>query len=148
MFGMWQILLGCVGDDPLKVLILVVGTMLVALIIEYMTKAIWYHYWSVFIHVDVDADDDVSEDADDVLEDVDDGVAGQDNMPVEAAVAAVTIAAPLRRSNRITRMMESMMTMMGGGGGGGGINPAMMQQAMAQMGDMCRYEVMELLRKL
>jgi hypothetical protein len=34
-------------------------------------------------------------------------------------------------------MMENMMSMMGGGGGGGGgMNPAMMQQAMAQMGGM------------
>jgi hypothetical protein len=38
-------------------------------------------------------------------------------------------------------MMENMMSMMGGGGGGsGGMNPAVMQQAMAQM-VACRYEV-------
>jgi hypothetical protein len=33
--------------------------------------------------------------------------------------------------------LENMMSMMGaGGGGGGGMNPAMMQQSMAQMGGM------------
>jgi hypothetical protein len=85
--------------------LLVVGTMVIALVIKYVTEAIWYYYWSLFIHVDAeadaDADDAVFDDADDVLEDVDDGVAGQDDVPVEAPVAAVTIAAPLRRSKRI-----------------------------------------------
>jgi hypothetical protein len=111
MFGSWQILLGCVGDDPLKLLILVVGTMVVALVVEYVTEAIWYYYWLVFIHVDAeaeadaDADDDVLEDADDVLEDVDDGVASQDDVPVEAPVVTVTIAAPLRRSKRVAAQL-------------------------------------------
>ncbi len=109
MFGSWQILLGCVGDDPLKLLILVVGTMVVALVVEYVTEAIWYYYWLVFIHVDAeanaDADDDVLEDADDALEDVDDGVASQDDVPEEAPVVTVTIAAPLRRSKRVAAQL-------------------------------------------
>jgi hypothetical protein len=45
------------------------------------------------------------EHADDVLEHVDDGVAGQDDVPVEAPVAAVTIAAPLRRSKRVAAQL-------------------------------------------
>jgi hypothetical protein len=108
LFGSWQNLLGCVGDDPLKLLILLVGTMVVALVMEYSTEAIWNYYWSVFIHVDAeakvdaDADDDVFDDAHDALEDdAQDGVAGQDDVPVEAPVAAPTIAAPLRRSKRV-----------------------------------------------
>jgi hypothetical protein len=53
------------------------------------------------LHVINDADEDVPEDADDVLEDADNGVAGQDDVPVEAPIAAVTIVAPLRRSKRV-----------------------------------------------
>ncbi len=129
MIGSWQILLGWVCDDPLNLLILVVGTMVVALVVEYVTDAIWYYYWLVFIHVDVDDDlediadaladigdvledvvdaledvDDVLEDVDDALEDVDDGVAVHDDVPVEAPVERVRIAmiaAPLRRSKRV-----------------------------------------------
>jgi hypothetical protein len=129
MIGSWQILLGWVCDDPLNLLILVVGTMVVALVVEYVTDAIWYYYWLVFIHVDVDDDlediadalvdvddaledvddvledvDDALEDVDDALEDVDDGVAVHDDVPVEAPVERVRIAmiaAPLRRSKRV-----------------------------------------------
>jgi hypothetical protein len=145
MFGSWLIIFGLVGDDPLKVLTQVVGTMVVALIAKKVTEAIWYYHWLVWIHAyastlqflivspccitvrilivgpccmafalvknafklilsavlwaptaarNVDGDDDVAED-------VDDGVAGQDDVPVEAPVATVTIAAPLRRSKRV-----------------------------------------------
>jgi hypothetical protein len=122
VFGLWQVLFGCVGDDRLKLLIQVVGSMVIAFIAKYVTEAIWHYFWSVLIH---DADDgledaddgledaddasedadDVLEDVDDVLEDVDEGVAGQDDVPVEAPVATVTIAAPLRRSKRVAAQL-------------------------------------------
>jgi hypothetical protein len=73
--------------------------MVVALIAKYATQAIWHYFWLFLIHdaddVSEDADD-ASENADDVLEDAGDEVDGQDDVPVEATVATVTIAAPLR----------------------------------------------------
>jgi hypothetical protein len=61
--------------------------------------AIWYYCWLAFIRVD--ADDAVFEDVGDGPEEADDGVAVQDDVPVEAPVPTVTIAAPLRRSKRV-----------------------------------------------
>jgi hypothetical protein len=108
VFGLWQILFGCVGDDRLKLLIQVVGSMVIALIAKYVTEAIWHCFWLVLIHDADDASedaDDVFEDVDDILEDVDEWVAGQDDVPVEAPVATVTIAAPLRRSKRVAAQL-------------------------------------------
>jgi hypothetical protein len=54
--------------------------------------------WAPTAARNVDADDNVAED-------VDDGVAGQDDVPVEAPVATVTTAAPLRRSSRVAAQL-------------------------------------------
>jgi hypothetical protein len=50
MFGSWQVMFGWVGDDPLKLLVQIVGTIVVALITKKVTEAIWYYYWLVWIH--------------------------------------------------------------------------------------------------
>jgi hypothetical protein len=50
MFGSWLIMFGFAGDAPLKLLIQVVGTMVVALIAKKVTEAIWYYHWIVWIH--------------------------------------------------------------------------------------------------
>jgi hypothetical protein len=115
VFVLWQILFGCVGDAPLKLLIQVFGTMVIALIAKYVTEAIWHYFWLVLIHDTDDVleypdavledPDDVLEDPDDVLEDAGGEVAGQDNVPVEAPLATVTIAAPLRRSKRVAALL-------------------------------------------
>jgi hypothetical protein len=51
-----------------------------------LVLAIWFYCWLVFIRVD--ADDAVFEDVGDVPEDADDGLAGQDDVPVEEAPVA------------------------------------------------------------
>jgi hypothetical protein len=50
MFGSWQVMFGWVGDDPLKLLTQVVGTIVVAFIAKKETEAIWYYFWLVWIH--------------------------------------------------------------------------------------------------
>jgi hypothetical protein len=50
MFGSWQVVFGWVGDDPLKVLTQVVGTMVAAFIAKKLTEIFWYYCWLVWIH--------------------------------------------------------------------------------------------------
>jgi hypothetical protein len=54
--------------------------------------------WAPAAARNVDADDNVAED-------VDNGVAGEDEVPVEAPVVTVTTAAPLRRSSRVAAQL-------------------------------------------
>jgi hypothetical protein len=85
VFGLWQFLFGCVGDDPLKVLI---------------NADVGEEAASVSADRDVVADDHLSEDVDDGVVD------GQGDEPVEAPVATATIPAPLRRSKRVAAQLS------------------------------------------
>jgi hypothetical protein len=80
VFGLWQILFGRVGGDPLKVYVVEEAA-------------------SVPADHDVVADDYFSEDGDDV-------VAGQGDEQAEAPVTTATIAAPLRRSKRVAAQLS------------------------------------------